>query len=134
MPRKSAAALTTLPAFDARHSRLQPRPEAPPEVKDVFAELVFSMPPQHFRPCDAPLVEQYAQSIVLARLAYGELQLVGAGSSEGKNWLVTLEKSHRSAVALSARLRLCPQARATARAAGRERPAPPRVPIWRDCG
>jgi hypothetical protein len=129
--RKSVAAITTLPAVNVAQSRLQPPDHMPVEVKDVFSELVFSVPPEHFRPCDTALVEQYAQSIVLSRLAYSELQLTGVVSAEGKNWLVALEKAHRSSVALAARLRLCPQSRLSAKAADREKP-PSSYKIWED--
>jgi len=77
MPRKSSSAIATLPAIDVRQSRLQPRDEAPAEVKDVFRELVRSQPPQHFRAGDGDLLELYAQSIVLARGAFAEIELTG---------------------------------------------------------
>ena len=68
------------------------------------------------------------QAILLARKAYAELE-AGGPVIDGKAspWLVVLEKAHRSAVALSGRLRLAPQARADSRSAGRNKGAPPSV-------
>jgi hypothetical protein len=125
--------LASLPVVDVRHSRLQPRDEAPAEVKDIFTELVRSLPPAHFRPGDGDLIEQFCQTILLARQAYSELEMAGSVSADGKMspWVTVLEKSHRSAAALSARLRLCPQARSSARTVGRAKP-PPVKKIWED--
>jgi hypothetical protein len=127
--------LSILPTVNVRHSRLQPRDEAPAEVKDVFTELVRSVRPEHFRPGDEHLIEQYAQAILLARQAYSELEMAGGVTSDGRTspWLVVLEKSHRSAAALSQRLRLCPQARTLSRTVGRAKP-PPAQKIWEDLG
>src|SRR6516225_10997116 len=134
MPRKSSGAIATLPTSDVRQSRLQPRDEAPAEVKDVFTELVRSMRPEHFRPGDQDLVEQYCQAVLLARQAYSELEMAGSVSPDGKMspWVTILEKSHRSATALAARLRLCPQSRLSARTVGRQKPPALRKKIWED--
>jgi hypothetical protein len=121
MPRKSAAALAVVPPVDGRPSRLQPRPDAPPEVRQIFVALVGSVPPEHFRAGDSDLVEQYAQAIALARRAYAELEASGpVVNAKASPWLVVLEKAHRSAVALSARLRLSPQNRTDPKVAGRQ--------------
>jgi hypothetical protein len=132
MPRKSTAAITTLKAIDVRQNRLQPRDEMPPALKDLFREIVFSVKAEHFREGDQYLIEQYAQAIILARQAYGELELAGPASSDGRVWTIALEKSHRASVALAARLRLCPQSRLSSRAAGREKPPIRGKPIWQD--
>ena len=132
MPRRSASALSAvLPVVDVRQSRLQPRDEVPPEVRDTFRQLVMSVRPEHFRPGDEDLIEQYCQAILLARQAYTELELAGGVTGDGRTspWLVVLEKSHRSAAALAARLRLCPQSRVSARTVGRAKP-PPVHKIW----
>jgi phage terminase small subunit len=128
MPRKSAAALAVRsPAGTLSVPR--PRDGIPPSVRRIFLDLVASVAADHWRPSDEPLVEQYAQAILLSREAFDELATNGA-VIDGKPspWLVVLEKAHRSTVALSARLRLAPQARADARSAGRNangaRPSP----------
>jgi phage terminase small subunit len=124
MPRKSAAELA-VPAVDGRPSRLCPRGDAPAQVRRVFNDLVASEPPEHFRAGDADLVEQYAQSVVLARQAFKELARHGPViKGRASPWLVVLEKAHRSAVALSARLRLSPQNRTDPKSVGRHRVGP----------
>ena len=78
----------------------------------LWAEIVSTMPHDHFRASDAPLIEQYAQAISLARQAYANLAEEGSVVAGRANpWLVVLEKAGRSSVALSMRLRLSPQSR-----------------------
>jgi phage terminase small subunit len=120
LTRKSADSLTTRPA-GGKPSVLRPRDDCPPSVRRIFLELVSSVAADHFQPGDAPLLEQYAQAILLARQAYDKLATEGPViDGKASPWLVVLEKAHRSAVALSARLRLAPQARADARSAARK--------------
>jgi phage terminase small subunit len=110
MPRKSSAALAV--ATPVSTDRLRPRSGLPPEVKLLWSELVSSMPHDHFRASDSALIEQYYQAIALARQAYANLTEEGSVIAGRANpWLVVLEKSHRSSVALSMRLRLSPQSR-----------------------
>jgi phage terminase small subunit len=113
MPLKSAEALAMeRVATPAKPMRLAPRTGLTAEVKVLWSELVASMPQEHFRVSDAPLIEQYCQAIALARQAYAHLAeegpVVGGRASP---WNVVLEKAHRSSVALSMRLRLSPQSR-----------------------
>jgi phage terminase small subunit len=112
MPRKSAAELDIEHLKPKASTRLAPRSGLSPEVKLIWGELVASMPESHFRTTDAPLIEQYAQAIALARQAYANLDAEGSVVAGRANpWLVVLEKAHRSSVALSMRLRLSPQSR-----------------------
>src|SRR5690242_8592982 len=116
--RKSAASLSV--AASAREMRLRPRPETPKEIATIFRELVASMPAEHFTATDAPLIEQYAQAIVLGREAYDHLQSEGQViSGRASPWVTCLEKAQRAAVALSMRLRLAPQSRIKAEKVGR---------------
>src|SRR5262245_14354735 len=121
MPRKSRAALSMwFPHVEPPSTPLRPRADAPAEVKEIFAALVQSVPPNHLRHGDVDLLELYAQSIALARRAYDELEANGQVlDGKASPWLVVLEKSHRSAVALSARLRLAPQMRTDPKVTGR---------------
>ena len=120
MPRKSTEAKAI--TVDVRHKRLQQRAGMSKPIAAIFAEIVAAVPPTHFRAGDAPLVEQYAQSIQLARQAYTELESSGPIREDGKRspWVDVLEKAHRSSVALSARLRLAPQQRTDPKTAGRQ--------------
>ncbi len=110
MPRKSAAALAV--RTPVLTERLKPRSGLSTEVKLLWFELVSTMPHDHFRESDAPLIEQYAQAIALARRAYAHLNEEGSVVGGRANpWLVVLEKAHRSSLVLSMRLRLSPQSR-----------------------
>jgi len=120
MPRKSKAELSMwFPYAEPPPTILRPRADAPAKVREIFATLVKSVPPAHFRRGDADLVEQLAQAIVLARQAYAELE-AGGPVVDGKvsPWNIVLEKAHRSSVALAGKLRLCPQARTDPKVAG----------------
>src|SRR5262245_4508191 len=120
MPRRSLEALHT-PSI-RRSTALHPRSDCPENVRRVFDELVASVPADHFRRSDTPLLEQYAQAIVMARQAYERLEADGPVNAQGRAsaWLVVHEKATRAAVALSLRLRLAPQTRMTTRTAGRK--------------
>jgi phage terminase small subunit len=122
MPRKAASELAVLPIKEPTRRLPAPSARAPEEVRKIFAEIVRAAPEEHFVIGDAPLIEQYAQSIALARRAYAELAEHGPVTEEGKQspWLVAFEKANRASVALSARLRLAPQSRADSRSAGRK--------------
>lgn len=128
MPRKAASALAVVPIEDGQSKvRLAPSSSAPDEVRELFAEIVRSVPAEHFKSSDRHLIEQYAQAIVLARQATTELAATGpVVQGRASAWLIVLEKAHRSSVALAARLRLAPQSRADSRSAGRKADGPPR--------
>jgi hypothetical protein len=120
LPCKSASALAVR-SIGGQSTAPRPRDDAPVAVRRIFLELVAAEPADHFRPGDAPLVEQHAQAILLARQAYDKLATEGPViDAKASPWLVVLEKAHRSSVALSGRLSLAPQARMDARAAGRK--------------
>jgi phage terminase small subunit len=126
--RKSAEAAIT--HVGSRPPLLEPPEAAPGDVQAVFRAIVSTVPPEHFRPSDALLVEQYAQAVALARVAYDELRLTGP-VVDGKTspWVAVLEKAHRSSVALAARLRLAPQQRTDPKTTGRmQQPVSP--PPW----
>jgi phage terminase small subunit len=132
MPRQSAEALS-IPGIDARVTRLQPRADAPSSLRQIITDLISSVPPQHFRPSDAALIEQYAQAILLARRAYGELEANGPVINDKSSpWVLVLEKAHRSSVQLSARLRLSPQQREDRKTVGRQPQKPSYPEPWKN--
>jgi hypothetical protein len=120
--RKSAASLSVV-AIDARRKRVQPRADAPAEVRDVVRNLVASCAPDHFKPSDWPLLESYARAILLERYAYEQLGGEPLGE-DGKvsSWIVVAEKAGRQIVGVSARLRLSPQHRVDPKTIGRNAP------------
>jgi phage terminase small subunit len=117
--RKSAAALSVV-RVDGSSEKLRPRANCSAAVRAIFNEICAQLPSDHFRPTDAPLLEQYCQAIALARQAFEQLEVEGpviAGRTSP--WIVVLEKAHRSSVALSMRLRLSPQQRVDPKTVGR---------------
>ena len=115
--RPSSASLAVIAPTGDRLLRC--RPDAPDEVRAVFARIVSDAGAGHFRASDADLVEQYAASIVLARDAYAKLDEEGPVVAGRINpWQTVLEKANRASVALSMRLRLAPQSRMDRKKAG----------------
>lgn len=113
MPRESAESVAMRPfRVDGKPDRLECRPDAPVGVQEAFRRIVNSVDPTHFAPADAPLVQRYAECIVQAERAAEELAANGS-ILDGKvsPWVLIQEKAGRAAVALSQRLRLCPQSR-----------------------
>jgi phage terminase small subunit len=124
LPRKSSAELTQFPRVDVtRPTYLKTPPDLPATLRNIVADLIASQKPGHFRRGDEALLEQFAQAIVLGRQAYERIEAEGPViDGRSSPWLVVLEKAHRSVVALSGRLRLAPQMRASSRTAGRSQP------------
>jgi hypothetical protein len=78
-------------------------------------------------PGDVPLIQGYAEAIVLARRASVALAAEGpVVAGRASPWLVVQEKAHRALAALSMRLRLSPQHRADPRSVGRKADQAPR--------
>jgi hypothetical protein len=119
MPRKSSAALSVVtPLVEA--GRVRPRRELPENVASAFREIVATVPAEHFKTSDMPLIEQYAFAIVLGRESFKHLseegQVVAGRTSP---WVTCFEKSQRVVTALCMRLRLAPQARIRPETVGR---------------
>lgn len=108
-------------------ARLQPPDTLSPAAKLVFQHIVSNVDPSHFSPVDLPLLAAFAQSAALATEAAQRLDADGAVSADGKPspWLGVSEKAIKQLVALSARLRICPQSRFDRLSAGaNSRPQP----------
>ena len=122
--RKSGAATATLSVVNIGQSRVRPRADAPADVQEIIRDLVGSLDARHFHKSDWPLLESYGRAILLERKAYRMLETEGEVLNARANaWLVVAEKSGRQIVALSARLRLCPQSRMDRKQAGKQGPA-----------
>lgn len=107
-------------------ARIAPPGTLSPAAKAIFIHTVASVDPSHFSPVDMPLLEGYAQSAALATEAAKRLDADGA-VPDGKPspWLAVSEKAIKQLVALSARLRICPQSRFDRLGAGaNSRPQP----------
>jgi phage terminase small subunit len=110
--RKSSAATSSLSVVNIGVSRVRPRADAPADVQAVIKDLVGSLDPKHFHRSDWPLLESYARAILTERKAFRMLEEQGEIiDGRASAWLVVAEKAGRQLVALSARLRLCPQSR-----------------------
>jgi len=106
MPRQSPSAelRSVLPA---RPERLRAPETLSEGARFEFLRIICCEKPDHFRTSDLPLLTQYCESAALAARATQELQREDAPA----RWLQVWEKANRNMVALSARLRLCPQSR-----------------------
>ena len=113
MPRQAAADAATAIFRPKTTTRLVCRPEAPQAVQEAFRRIVESVDAGHFAASDAPLVERYAEAVVLAEQAADALAREGPVTPEGKAsaWIVIQEKAHRASVALAGKLRLAPHSR-----------------------
>ncbi len=115
--RKSAASLAVVPTSSV--GRIRPPAGLPESVKDVFADIVASMPADHFIRADAPLLVEYSTMIITARQAAEAMNQEGlVVGGRPSPWLTVQEKAQRMITALSLRLRLCPQGRVSAAKAG----------------
>lgn len=121
MPRESAAS-AAFPRADAVSSRPQPPPDLSPEAREIFEGLVRTAPKNHFRASDAAVLAVYAVAVATSRRAERELKdgpITAAGRTSP--WVKIQNDAAKTIASLSMRLRLCPQARMTARANGRQR-------------
>ena len=104
--RKGTASFV-LPSVDGQPDRLEPPVTLSEDERVIFKDLVGAVDRRHFRPSDVPLVLAYVRGIAFERAAAEQLK---ANPAEGK-YVVAWERAIKVLVALSARLRLCPQSR-----------------------
>ncbi len=107
-------------------ARISPPPTLSEPAHTVFKHIVAHVDPSHFNEVDIPLLEAYSHSAALATEAAQRLDADGA-VLDGKvsPWLAVSEKAQKQLVALSARLRICPQSRFDRLGAGaNSRPQP----------
>lgn len=119
MPRKSQAALSVVAVLDDRRERIPPPSHLPAPVGAIFAAVVASVAPNHFRACDTPLIEQLAVAISTARSAAAAIEREGIviGGRANPSFQI-LERSTRLIATLSTRLRICPSGRLDRKTAG----------------
>ena len=130
MPRRSAASYE-VPRIDVARQFLAPPADLSPPAREVWDAVVLRLAPDHFAPSDAPLVRAYCEHAAMAARADAELATHGPViDGKASLWLVVQEKSTRGLVALSARLRLCPQSRYSRDKAGSNTRRPGQPP-WR---
>jgi hypothetical protein len=110
MPRRSADSYLT-PVLDVARVPLEPRAELDPKVAEVFRELVASVAPGHFQPCDRPVVEALATAIYIARQAQDGLAAADWGTTRGQALARLLREQSKAISMMATRLRLTPQSR-----------------------
>ena len=118
MPRKSAAELTILiPRVDGRPNHITAPPGLGAEERRLFAGLVRSMPAEHFRQGDVPLLVRHIEAILMTERAGREMESTGGPVIAGADGLVTnpwfgvQQRSARMVAVLATRLRMSPQSR-----------------------
>jgi hypothetical protein len=119
MPRKSAASYV-LPVVHPKPSLPRPSADLAPEPLRIFNQLIAGAPAGHFRASDGPLLEAYAVAIAQAHRADREIAATGpVVNDRASPWLRVQADAARTIASLAMRLRLCPQARASARSTAR---------------
>jgi P27 family predicted phage terminase small subunit len=118
MPRKSAAALTTV-ALDATQRRVSPPPDLPEPARAIWSQLVDSLPGDRFHASDRPLLGLYCRVLHQADVALRAVEKHGAVDASDTNpWVKVAESAIKQCALLSSKLRLCPQTRMDRKVAG----------------
>jgi hypothetical protein len=98
----------------------------------VFRKMIGAVDPDHFNAVDLPLIVEYCRCTVACDEAADHLRQEGSVVDGKANaWCVVAEKNQRALVAISARLRICPQSRFDRLVAGTNSRARFNVP-WAD--
>jgi hypothetical protein len=126
MPRQSQASLSL--------AHIGPRKlEPPPELgegsieREIFRQVVASVPPAHFQSEDLPLLCAYARLCAQERRASEELAAGAVVGGSPSPWLAVQASTVRSLSTLTVRLRLGPRSR---QPANTRRPGKPPTPIY----
>src|SRR5262245_39841823 len=109
--RISASELTVIPVQPGKYHIRPPDNLDSTELR-LFNQTVASMPANHFSAGDADLLVTYVRAVLHVRQYEKEL---AADKTLIKHWT----QATRVQAQLASRLRLCPQARTTAKTAGR---------------
>jgi hypothetical protein len=75
MLRKAAAAAPYMPT--PARPVLRPPVDLDAIEREAFADIVLTAPVGHLLSCDVPWIAHLARSVVLARVAFGEMKAVG---------------------------------------------------------
>jgi hypothetical protein len=107
---------------DGEPSRLEPPASLSESERTIFIDLVNACDAKHFRQSDLPLLVRYVEAAALSDQAAQELRQGAVVNGKVSPWLTVQEKSVRTMVALSMRLRLSPQSRIDPKTLGRHEP------------
>ena len=93
-------------------ARIKPPAHLTQPARTVFEAVVATVAIDHFTETDLPLLSEYATAAATAQKAAAKLDAEGhVVGGRANPWLIVQEKAQRALVALSARLRVCPQSR-----------------------
>ena len=91
---------------------LAPSPTLSDAAKVIFQHIVSNVDESHFSEVDRPLLDTYCHAAALGTQAAQRLDTDGAViDGKASPWLAVSEKCGKVLVAVSARLRICPQSR-----------------------
>jgi phage terminase small subunit len=104
--------MTRTPSSPDYRPRLTPPPSLSKGPATIWQSTVDAVASDHFSPSDTPLLAEFCRAAHQADQAAAAL-IKGGTVVDGKPspWLSVQEKAQKAMVALSARLRLCPQSR-----------------------
>ena len=116
--RKPSSASIIPLTVDGAPARLQPPNDLTPAERDLFASIVASCDPRHFRACDIPLLISFVQASLLAH------KMARKGDVTG--W----DRIARTQATLAGRLRLTPVSRSDPKTLARQQPQSPSPRAW----
>jgi len=101
--------------FDMPAERLVPPPHLGPAATRIFRDLIVRVPAGQFKPSDLSLVCRWAEWTAVADRAAAEMATSDLVTADGRPspWIAIAERASKQLVALSLRLRLGPQSRAS---------------------
>ena len=101
--------------FDMPAERLVPPPHLGPAATRIFRDLIVRVPAGQFKPSDLSLVCRWAEWTAVADRAAAEMATSELVTADGRPspWIAIAERASKQLVALSLRLRLGPQSRAS---------------------
>src|SRR4029453_11883644 len=108
--RKSAAALATFPV-DGKPTLLRPPASLSEAQRAVFVATVTAVRPEHFQPCDLPLLVRYCEIVAMCDHVGKNLAADIVKNRPSPHWLMTGRRFHKMLMVLCRHLRLSPLAR-----------------------
>lgn len=109
MPRTSANAAATFSPTGTTRPTLRAPSDLDAVEKEVFADLVCGVGPNHFLPGDTALIAHLARNIVLTRTAFGEMKAAGYIADDRPSpWFAILQHASKEMRATARMLSLSP--------------------------
>lgn len=122
MPRKSVASLTVLhPCVDGSPRYVSPPPGLGATEHQLFHDVVRTMPPEHFRQCDVPLLLRFVEATAMCDRAGREMENSGGPVVDGavNPWFGIQQRCAKMVSVIATRLRMTPHSRRDPKTVGR---------------